>query len=382
MALGLPPELNRQLQDTLLACAPFGNAAELQAVFADGRIASWRHRLPEATSAAGRVAATVDFLHRRQNDQGESALCLFLRVLAERTPTGDNCHGQLLALAEKVAATNTQEPGKTASPPPARAAGGTKEIPIELREKMVAGEVVVFAGHTVSAAAGLPSRAELVSKLAARLGEEVPPELANNGQALPDIAQLYEGARGRHALLTFMRDALDTTQVQPAGVHQMIARLPVDQIFTTTYDDLLEQTLRGAGRRMNKVVADSMLPHTGGNRIQLLELKGDVELPETVVVTRRDLERYPASHPLIVNQLRDRLSSMTFLLLGYRGDDADLNLLFEQSGYQAGSGRLHYAVMAGISPLQQQLLRSRRIQVLQVAPDALPGWLESLAAPT
>ena len=380
MSPGLSPKINRQLHETLLGCGPFGNEGELQALFSDARIASWRHRLPEANSADARVATMIDFLNARQNQDGENALVLFLRVLAERTPGGDRCHQQLLLLADRIEAEGRQRQQGSFSPPGGTAHSGSPEVPVELGEKVAAGEIAVFAGHGLSEAAGLPSRAELARSLAARLDEELPTgSRYEDGQALPDVAQLYEVARGRHALLTYLRDAFDTTSLQPATLHRAIARLPAGNIFSTTYDNLLERALREAGRRVNRVISDTMLPHAAADRVQLLKLKGDVEMPETVVVTRRDLEAYPVSHPLIVNQLRDRLSSMTFLLLGYEPDDPDLKLLFEQSGYQAGTTRLHYALMPGVSPLQQQLFRSRQIRVVDVAPEDLAAWLATLA---
>ena len=385
MATGLPPSLDRQLQEALLACGPFASNGELQAVFSDARIAAWRHRLPEANSAAGRVAATVEFLFRRTSDRGENGLALLLEVLGERTPTGDECRDRLLALAERVSVASGQRQHQSPSVPPADGAQGPAReeaaVPIELREKMAAGEVALFVGHGISEAAGLPSRPALAQALAERLGEEMAVGAHHeDGQTLADMAELYEVARGRHALLSYLREALDTTLLQPKVVHRMIARLPVSHIFTTTYDNLLEQALREEGRRVNKVITDSMLPHASAGRVQLLKLKGEVEMPETIVVTRRDLDRYAISHPLMVNQLRDRLASMTFVLLGYGPGDPDLNLLFEQSGYQAGSGRLHYAVMSGVSSLQRQASRSRRIRVLEMAPGVVPAWLESLSA--
>lgn len=380
---GLSARLSQQLRATLLNCGPFASANELQAVFSDARISPWRHQLPEANTAAGRVTGAVDFLYRRQSNAAENALVLFLRVLGERTPEGDSCHARLFALADAVAAT-VEEDGHARVMEPVDSelsddGAISVEIPIELREQMAAGEVGLFVGHRLAERAGLPGRVQLVKALAERLDEGLSPDAYDDGAALPDVAQLYEVARGRHALLSYLRDRLDTTLLQPAAVHGAIARLPVHTIFTTGYDDLLERALRATGRRVNKVTADAMLHHAGADRVQLLKLKGEIEMPETVVVTRQDLDQYAANHPLIVNQLRDRLSSTTFLLLGYDADDPDLKLLFEQSGYQAGSGRLHYAAMTGVAPLQKQVLRSRRIRVIDVAADGLAEWLGALA---
>ena len=379
VAPGLSPQLSRQLQSTLLSCGPFSSAEELQVVFSDARISPWRHLLPEANSAVGRVDATIDFLHRRENGSGENGLVLLLRVLGERTPPEDRCYRQLLELADAVEEEKKERVRESDTLPESRANASDVKIPLELQERVGAGEVALFVGHRLSEAAGVPSRRDLAGALAGRMAEALPGALYGDGERLPEIAQLYEVAHGRHALLRYFRDQLDTTVRQPAAVHHALARLPVHTIFTTTYDDLLERALRQAGRRVNRVTGDAMLPHTSANRVQLVKLKGDIEMPDTVVITRSDLDHYLTKHPLIVNQLRDRLSSTTFLLVGYDVDDPDLDLLFGQSGYQTDGGRLHYALMTELSALQEQMLRHRQIRALAVEPDSRARWLEALA---
>lgn len=379
MAPGLSPQLNQELQAALLNCGPFTSGDNWQAVFADERISAWRHRLPDANSSAARVQAIVDFLNHRQNEQGENALVLLLRVLGELIPAGDSCHERLLALADTLEVEQKQRKPTFVRVLPGGSNTSLAPVPIELQELFAAGQVGLFASHRLSEEAGLASHRELADALSRRLGEPGV-EVSGSGADLPEVAQLYEAARGRHALLSYLRERLDTTRLQPAAVHRAIAQLPIHIIFSTAHDDLLEDALRQAGRRVNKVTADSMLTHASSDRVQLLKLKGDVELPETVVITRRDLEHYTIKHPLIVNHLRDRLSSMTFLLLGYQANDPDLKLLFEQSGYQRGGGRLHYALMDGISALQKQVLRDRHVQVIDVEHERVASWLEVLAS--
>jgi hypothetical protein len=373
---GLTPQLRQKLRVALLECGPFDSAASLQALFSDTRIAAWRYRLPEASTSAGRVEATVDFLYRRENDHGENALALFLQVLGEGIAEGDSCHRRLLALAADVANERSQpQPRPTVQDEDGNRTSRA-EIPIELQELVAAGDVGLFVGYGLSQAAGLPGRQALATALSGRLGEALPDP---GSGALADVAQLYEVARGRHALLSFLRDQLDTTGVEPGNAHHALARLPVRTIFSTSYDDLLERALRQAGRRVNKVTVDATLPHASADRVQLVKLKGDVEMPDSVVITRGDLDTYALKRPLTLNQLRDRLSATTFLIVGVDANDPDLRFFFEQSGYQAAAGRLHYALLPGLTSLQQQMLRQRHIQTLDVAPESVPGWLEALA---
>lgn len=378
MTPGLSPKLSHDVQAALLDCGPFSSGNSLRAAFSDDRISTWRHRLPDANSSAERVEAIVDFLFHRQNDSGENGLALLLQVLGERTPPGDSCHQRLLALAEAVAEDSKEQVEELVQEPTGSATVPAYEIPVELQEQIAAGDVALFVGHRLSELAGLPGRGELAASLGKRMRETLPANSNNSGESLADMAELYEAARGRHALVTYLRDRLDTTLLQPGPVHHAIAQLPVRTIFCTTYDDLLDRALRRAGRRANKVTGEGTLPHAGSNRIQLVKLKGDIEMPESLVVTRSDLDQYALKRPLTLNQLRDRLSSTTFLLLGFDANDPDLRFLFEQSGYHGASGRLHYALIPSLSPLQKQVLRNRQIRALVVTIQAMPAWLEAL----
>ncbi len=380
MISGLPPKLSHDVQTALLECGPFASANNLRAAFSDARIATWRHLLPEANSSAERVEAAVDFLYRRQDENGQNGLVLLLQVLSERTPPGDSCHRRLLALAGAVAEYGKKPSRESLATATAQAESPALRVPVELQEQLVGGDVALFVGHRLSQAAGLPGREEIAASLVRRLGDTAGIEPNSSANGLADSAQLYEVDRGRHALVSYLRDRLDTTQIQPAPTHLAIAELPVHTIFSTTYDDLLDRALRQAGRRVNKVTGDATLPHAASHRVQLIKLKGDTENPNSLVVTRSDLDQYRLRRPLTINHLRDRLSSATFLLLGFDPDDPDLSFMFEQSGYQAPVGRLHYALMPALSPLQQQLLQHRQIRALDVPLEALPAWLKALVS--
>jgi len=100
----IPSDLLHHLYEGLLHCGPFDSDRALRALFVDARLSLWRDFLPEAGSRAERVRAVVAALSDRANADGENALVLLLRVLAENTPPGDACHGHLSGLAEALAA--------------------------------------------------------------------------------------------------------------------------------------------------------------------------------------------------------------------------------------------------------------------------------------
>lgn len=94
----IPTLQYEQLYNILLKCAPVDANNNLQALFVDASIATWRFEIPGADSPAGRVALLIDFLAHRQNNEGVNALLLFLHVLHKRHNPADACHGELQAL--------------------------------------------------------------------------------------------------------------------------------------------------------------------------------------------------------------------------------------------------------------------------------------------
>lgn len=100
----IPTDLHAQLRKTLLRCGPFDTDANLRSIFIDERLYPWREDVPEANARGKRVDTLIENLHDQYNPQGENALVLFLRVLADRTSSGDACHHEFMTLATQLAA--------------------------------------------------------------------------------------------------------------------------------------------------------------------------------------------------------------------------------------------------------------------------------------
>jgi hypothetical protein len=98
----MPAGLRAVLVDALHRSGYFSSHEHLQSVFVDARLQPWRKSLPHGNSVAERIENTVDFLLQRRNDQGTSALVLFLRVLGEMIEAGDSLRQELASLTQEV----------------------------------------------------------------------------------------------------------------------------------------------------------------------------------------------------------------------------------------------------------------------------------------
>jgi len=132
---------------------------------------------------------------------------------------------------------------------------------------------VIFVGAGLSQGAGLPGWDELIRGIS----DELPgcPEDAD----YRDVAQYYVNEYGDRRLVEVLRTRLDTLAVRPTAVHRTIIRLPVDCIFTTNYDDLLEQALRAIGQTFALVVDTVDASFLNTDQLRLVKVHGDLQRP-------------------------------------------------------------------------------------------------------
>ena len=180
----------------------------------------------------------------------------------------------------------------------------------DLQRNLTTGNVCAFVGAGLSAGAGLPGWYDLIAELSARIGYELPPAKWATGDALIDAAQAYVNRQGLHALISHLKDRLDTTGVQPTAAHRALARLPISLVFTANFDDLLERAFRDAGKRVEVVVKDSSIPfmRRGPDTVNIVKLYGDLDQPDTIVLARQQYESYFLQRPQMVKLLETELA--------------------------------------------------------------------------
>ncbi len=291
-------------------------------------------------------------------------------------------------------------PGAGSAPSPTRSslpidghvqspiASPTTGVPDELIEAFTRREVVPFVGAAFAAHAGLPDWYAFVAELAQRCNQAMPPRQWANADALVEITQAYVNQNGVNHLVMLLKDRLDAAAIPPSAAHEALAALPVDLFFSAGYDDLLERALRAEGRRVVTVVRDGDIPYMrrGAGVVNVVKLFGDLNQPDTLVVTRQQHERYLLDHPQLVKLLETELGRSTLLYLGWnRGDPQFARLYGEVLARFGNMARLGYAAVFDHSPIQADELRRINVQPLHLlaAPDAtanLAAWLHALPA--
>jgi len=258
----------------------------------------------------------------------------------------------------------------------------------DIRSALVQGNLVLFVGAGLSMGAGLPGWPALVRPLAQSTGYKQFP--AEDEQITTDhlitAAQHYENQHGRNKLIEHLRGKLATTGKRATAVHQLLASWKVGIIFTTNFDDFIEQSLRQAPRPFNRVVATEELAFASGDEVQVIKLCGELDRPASIVFTRDDYNTYFDKHPRIAERLRTTLESHTALFLGYSLQDPFLNQIWAKIGLDFGKlQRRAFAVTFGVTELEAEDLRRRGIQVIDPSQtgldknQSLEAWLRCIA---
>jgi hypothetical protein len=242
-----------------------------------------------------------------------------------------------------------------------RAAEGGWDLPDHLQqlakqlgEKARRGQLAVFVGAGVSAAAGLPTWEQLVAELATRSG--LNEQLREGISRLPpqDSAALLARELGREQLEAFVKERFGPGSY--ALAHALIADLPVQEFVTTNYDPLVELAAADIDRRLQVLPFHEVEPGAPW----LLKLHGDAAHPESVVLTREEYLQFGDTRAALAGVLHSLLLTRHVLFVGTSMLDDDLIRIAHQvrSALQlqgSRSGRRNGTVLA----LREDAARAR-----------------------
>lgn len=208
------------------------------------------------------------------------------------------------------------------------------------------GGAALFAGAGLSKPSGFVDWKELMRDIADELGLSVDEE-----RDLISIAQFHVNKFGSRAKLNSLLIEEFTKDARPTENHALIADLPLDTVWTTNYDTLLEDAFARAGKRVDRKTTKENLAQTKLNRdVVLYKMHGDVEQPQDAVLTKDDYEGYNESRQLFSTKLQGDLISRTFLFLGFSFDDPNIEYILSRIRILIGqkNQRQHFCVMRRI----------------------------------
>ncbi|MGY1743424.1 MULTISPECIES: SIR2 family protein [unclassified Blastococcus] len=180
------------------------------------------------------------------------------------------------------------------------------------------GQLALFVGAGVSAAAGLPTWEQLLDELATRSGLDDRLRAGLSRLPAQDSAALLARELGRDRLEAFVKERFGPGRY--ALAHALVADLPVQEFVTTNYDPLVELAAGDIGRALTVLPFDEPRPGAPW----LLKLHGDAAHPDSVVLTREEYLESGDTRTALAGVLHSLLLTRHVLFVGTSMLDDDL----------------------------------------------------------
>lgn len=210
-----------------------------------------------------------------------------------------------------------------------------KDFVRDLREDNAA----IFAGAGMSRSAGFVDWPELLRDIAGELDLDIKLE-----HDLISIAQFHVNKHKNSAKLARKIVEEFSDYAQASRTHETLARLPIRTYWTTNYDTLIEDALKGAFKVADVKHSIDQLNSTRPKRDAVVyKMHGCVSVASKAVLYKEQYERYYQTHEPFVTALSGDLVSKTFLFIGF--SFADPNLDYVLSRLHTAAKRNHYCFM-------------------------------------
>jgi SIR2-like domain/Sir2- and TIR-associating SLOG family len=191
-----------------------------------------------------------------------------------------------------------------------------KEYPDAINE----GVGTVFVGAGMSMAAGYPSWSTLL--------REIGEELGVSSRDVYDLAALaqwsIQESGGATRVRNVIKEQIGNDHPIPETL-EIIARLPVEHIWTTNYDRLVERSFRDISRPIDSLsgVKDLSLKRTPG-AVRLYKMHGSIDRLDDIVISTDDYELFRSKRGAYLPLLQAHLTSMSMLFVGLSFTDPNI----------------------------------------------------------
>lgn len=216
----------------------------------------------------------------------------------------------------------------------------------------------------------LPSWPWLISRMRAHLAwscaAEDQPSLTKffRDEGPLDCAQLFRRSVGESNYREFLVEQFDTRKmpgIGPTPSHSALVALGLPIVFTTNFDELLEDSHRAAGIHFrvssNEEEFKARLAEKPERHI--VKLHGSIDKAETIVLTRSDYSKARSSRREMLAYLKHGMTSTSFLFVGFSLSDPNFNLIRDDIRDSMGINLpASYTVQGRHDPVKERYLMS------------------------
>ncbi len=225
-------------------------------------------------------------------------------------------------------------------------------LPVEVIDAVREGRCLVFAGSRFGAECrerdGLPAVSG--TALAKSMGWKKPRPKPGRAPSpvtpsVREAAASFQAEHGREGLVAHLQDQVGVDELAPNDAHRFVVR-HFDLVFTTVWDGLFEKAAAEAGRSFRVLSRDAVVPEVSEKEPVLVRLRGG--FASEPIVTAAD-EQGPSWDDAGRRRLRQLIRKNVVLFIGYRPDEEEFEVLFQQltEAYGSSLPRCHLAVSQG-----------------------------------
>lgn len=189
-----------------------------------------------------------------------------------------------------------------------------------------------------------------------------------------DCAQLFRRTVGEANYREFLGAQFDGRRhefVRTTPSHAALVRLDLPLIFTTNYDELIEDAYLEVGKQLRVSSTEEEFKARRVERPErhLVKLHGTIDRPDTIVLTRTDYARARTERKEMLDFLRGEMTETAFLFVGFSLSDPNFNLLHDDIRLVYGMNTpASYTVQGRRNPVKDRYLQSLDVNTI---------WLDS-----
>ncbi|MFX0074622.1 MAG: SIR2 family protein [Candidatus Hermodarchaeota archaeon] len=220
---------------------------------------------------------------------------------------------------------------------------------------------VIFFGSGVSAGSDLPTGQDL----AKRLISDFPDIRDMEDISLKEAAQIVAYKHGKEKYAEVLKDIILEKSSKPNDLHKVIALLNVKYYVTTNYDKLFDKVLEKIYdiREDQIIVNDDDIINAG--EVIYIKLHGDINLPETMVLTANDYRTREKENPVIFSLLESLFARNIVVFIGYSLKDENVLAIIRNIKYSLG----RYIFLINPTTKDRALFASENIQIVDIVTD-------------